>query len=504
MIDLKVLLELSEVSPVRVDGDASVFAIVSDSRRVEPGAMFVCMPGLSRDTHEFLSEARTKGAKSALVFSESGFNTAKELGMTAVQLSADVPEFYASVGLICREFYSDPTLDMRVIGVTGTNGKTTVAWLLQQALGPDAAYMGTLGLKIGGKLTDIGNTTPFPTDLWEALNEARSKGVTHFVMEVSSHSLDQKRIEGVRFDLGLFTNLSQDHLDYHGSMEAYKAAKLRLFEEVAEASEQPFVAVINADDPVGQEWIARWEKVKLGEFAPLVLSYGFQAGTVRGTLKSLAFDSLELGVKIPEGEFEAKIGVGGKFNAENCLAVFAAMAAIGRSPSELAKALSAAKPVPGRFESITNTKGIGVIVDYAHTDDALEKLLESGRDLNPGKMICVFGCGGDRDRTKRPKMAGVSTRLADHTVFTSDNPRTEDPAQIMADLLSGAREGSSFEVITDRQAAIQSAIEMAERGDLVVIAGKGHEDYQIIGREKLPFDDRIEALRALSSAVGKA
>jgi len=504
MIDLKVLLELSGVSPIRMEGDSSVCAIVSDSRKIEPAALFVCMPGLSRDTHEFLSEARAKGAKSALVYTDSGFETAVGLGMAAVQLSPVVPEFYAAVGLLCREFYSDPTLDMRVIGVTGTNGKTTVAWLLQQALGPDAAYLGTLGLKIAGKLTEIGNTTPFPTELWEALNEARSNGVTHFVMEVSSHSLDQRRIEGVRFDLGLFTNLSQDHLDYHGTMENYKAAKLRLFEEVAEKSEQPFVAVINADDPVGQEWIARWDKVKLGEYAPLVLSYGFNAGTVRGKINSLSFDSLELSVSIPEGPFEAKIGMGGKFNSENCLAVFAAMAAIGRPPVELAEALSGAKPVPGRFESISNSKGIGVIVDYAHTDDALEKLLESGRDLNPGKMICVFGCGGDRDRTKRPKMAGVSTRLADHTVFTSDNPRTEDPAQIMADLLSGAKEGSSFEVIEDRQQAIQSAIEMAERGDLVIIAGKGHEDYQIIGREKKPFDDRIEALKALSGPVGTA
>lgn len=503
MIKLSELLRMSDVQPVLVAGDAAFRRIVSDSRQVMPGDLFVCMPSASVDTHQYLDEAVRRGAVAAWTHSREGVERAVELGIAAAQWPTDLIEFNAAIGPLCREFYSDPTLDLRVIGVTGTNGKTTVAWLLRQmlrALGRDAAYFGTLGYQHDGDLVAGENTTPFPIELWKTLAEARDAGVTDFVMEVSSHSLHQQRVAGVRFDLGVFTNLTQDHLDYHGTMDAYADAKRLLFTAYADVSEKPFVAVINADDETGSAWIDAWNASRIQndpQYVPMTLSYGLERGTVRAEVTEVDVDHLTLQVTAGDGttgQIDAPLG--GRFNIENVLCVTSVLLALGYQLSEITDAWLVVEPVPGRFEAIPNERGVGVLVDYAHTEDALRKLLHSAKELQPKRLICVFGCGGDRDRTKRPKMAAASAELADLTIFTSDNPRTESPAQIFADLLSGVA-GAKYEVIEDRREAIRAAIQQAQPGDLVVIAGKGHETYQILGKEKVAFDDRAIAREAL-------
>lgn len=512
MIRLSDLLKMSRVSPVRTAGDAEFSRIVSDSRSEVGDSLFVCMPSDNTDTHRLMNEVAGRGARAAVVHSDEGYVLAAEAGLPCWQLSSDPIAFNQDLGLICREFYSDPTLDLRVIGVTGTNGKTTVAWMLRQALralGRDAAYIGTLGYQAGGDLEPLGNTTLFPVDLWAKLHEARQQGVTDVVMEVSSHALHQERVSGVQFDLGVFTHLSQDHLDYHGTMDAYADAKKLLFTELPSRGEKPFVAVVNADDPTGASWLAEWDvahaellrpdQIRSTGFVPFTLSFGMEAGTVRGTVKSVGFDHIELDVSAVAGSAELRMNVGGAFNAWNALTAFAVLQAVGVSPAEAAEALSEVTAVPGRFESISTGRGFGVIVDYAHTADALEKLLATARSLGQGRVICVFGCGGDRDRTKRPKMAEVSTRLADITYLTSDNPRTESLDQIFEDMRGGARAGAVVHEVRDRAEAILQAISDARSGDLVVIAGKGHETYQIIGRDRLPFDDRKVAREALKA-----
>ncbi|MBL8059379.1 MAG: UDP-N-acetylmuramoyl-L-alanyl-D-glutamate--2,6-diaminopimelate ligase [Chthonomonas sp.] len=482
---------MSEVSPVRVAGDAAFLEIVSDSRGDVRGKCFVCMPEASVDTHKFLSEVALKGAVAAIVYNDEGFDKAVDLGMTAVQFDPDLISFNHSLGLVCRELYSDPSLDMRIIGITGTNGKTTCAWMLRQALrglGREAAYLGTLGYQGAGELEELPNTTPFPADLWALIHRARLEGISDLVMEVSSHALHQNRVAGVRFNIGVFTNLSQDHLDYHKTIEEYAEAKKLLF---TAAYDDPFVAVINADDLVGSYWLSEWEQSSI---APGYVSYGFERGTLRGEVLAVEFDQLAIKVN----EQEVLVGVGGSFNASNALTVFATLHSIGVEPKDAAEAMRSVTAVPGRFEAVASDSGVGVIVDYAHTPDALDKLLSSAKELDHKKLICVFGCGGDRDATKRPQMAEIATRLADRTVLTSDNPRTEDPAKILQDIERGVTAGSDFVVVPDRREAIAQAIAEAESGDLVVIAGKGHETYQIIGRTKTDFDDRQVAREALA------
>lgn len=503
MIGLLDLLKLSEVSPVRVSGDASFSGIVADSRKDVRGKLFVCMPSEATDTHGFIVDVALRGASAVIVHGNEGFEIAVRNGLSCLQLESDLTQFNRDLGILCREFYSDPTLDVRVFGITGTNGKTTCAWMLRQALralGREAGYLGTLGYMGAGELEELPNTTPFPVELWELLNRARSEGITDLIMEVSSHSLHQNRVSGVRFDVGVFTNLSQDHLDYHHTMEEYADAKKLLFTKFAEATDDPFVAVVNSDDPVGAEWLAEWDsqwKAGAEMFVPPFLSYGLHSGSVRGEVKEVSFDHLILDITALAGTSQVTVAMGGDFNVQNALTVFAVLQAVGVAPADATEAMKSITAVPGRFEAVANNRGIGIIVDYAHTDDAMEKLLSSAKALPHQRIICVFGCGGDRDRTKRPKMAAVSSRLADLTILTSDNPRTEDPGSILKDVEAGIVQGANYIVVPDRREAIETAIDQAEPGDLVVIAGKGHETYQIIGREKTPFDDREVARQSL-------
>jgi len=430
-----------------------------------------------------------------MVYDDAGFAAALNVGLAAMIVEGDFSE---AVAYLCNEFYRHPTREMGVLGVTGTNGKTTTAWLVRDmllALGKPAAYLGTLGFELPGEHRDIPNTTPFAADLYEFLGEARDRGVDALAMEVSSHALAQSRLEGVEFDAAVFTNLTQDHLDFHGSMEEYAAAKFRLFEDFPEATDKPFCAAINRDDPYGEALAQQLEYPVIG--------YGIECRyELWPTSLQVSVDRIEMDLNFQplDGDLEAfhvSAPLGGHYNVENLLSATAGMWALGFEPAEIAGVVGSVRPVPGRFEPVANDQGIGILVDYAHTPDALEKLLDAVRPLCSGRILTVFGCGGDRDRTKRPKMAAASSERSDITIVTSDNPRTEDPQAIIDEVLTGLRPGAAYETIIDRREAIRRAVTMAEPSDVVVIAGKGHEDYQIIGREKFPMDDREEARAAL-------
>jgi len=478
-------------SEVAVGSDPVVLGVSADSRSVSAGDLFVCMPSASRDTHSYLIDVVKQGAVAAVVHSSSALRYALGLGLAAVWVEPRGSRFNFAVGRICREVLGDPTSKMRVIGVTGTNGKTTTAWILRQALvrlGRNAAYLGTLGYLDADGLRSGENTTPFPVELWSLLSEAAEKGVTDFVLEASSHALQERRLAGVNFDTGVFLNLTQDHLDFHGSMDHYAAAKKLLFTEWASASSKSFVGILNQEDCVGSEW--------LRELPCRSLSFGGIDADLLVAAQSVGVDRLSIEFRLGDEGRLAEIPLGGAFNVENSGACVATLLGLEYSLEEACWAMQEIKPSPGRFEPVLGGKGVSVLVDYAHTPDALEQLLETVRELCEGRLICVFGCGGDRDRSKRPKMGAAASKLADVVFVTSDNPRTEDAQGIVNDILVGM--SGDYMVELDRKTAIFAAIGSAEVGDVVVIAGKGHEDYQIIGRKKEWFDDRVVASEALA------
>ncbi len=490
------LSELVESAGARVSADYAsdplVLSLADDSRQVEFGTLFVCMPPQrpgGADTHAFLAEAREKGAVAAVVYSAEGAAAARALGIGVVGLAHEGQSFMFGLGRLCSAAYGDPSADMRVVGVTGTNGKTTTAWMVRRALeglGIASAYLGTLGFHLGDEEEALANTTPFPVALWRLLDRAREAGAEAFVMEASSHALYQRRLAAVSFDVGTFTNLTQDHLDFHGTMEAYAEAKKLLFSEYAAASTKDFAAALNLGDEAARRW--------LGDLPCPVFSFGAPGSMVQGAGEDLAVDGLTLRVN---GDASARLRFGGRYNVENATAALTTMLALGVPLAEGLGALAEVPPVPGRFEAVPNEKGIGVLVDYAHTPDALRSLLESVRELGPARVVTVFGCGGDRDQAKRPKMAAAVSALSDVTIVTSDNPRTEDPEAIIDQIVPGIEPGKRYERIVDRREAIAHAVRFAERGDVVVIAGKGHEDYQLIGGESFPMSDREIAADAL-------
>jgi UDP-N-acetylmuramoyl-L-alanyl-D-glutamate--2,6-diaminopimelate ligase len=497
----------AQVLPGRIEGDAEVSTMTMDSRRAKPGAMFVCMPSNNTDSNAYIPAAAAAGASSVLTFSTEGFESARSLGLSAALLTAD--KYQDSLWKLCKVAFGNPSASMKVIGVTGTNGKTTTAWLIRdmlKALGMKAAYLGTLGFQLPGEERELQNTTPFAIELNELLAEARDKGVEAIAMEVSSHALAEKRVDGIEFDAAVFTNLTQDHLDFHGTMEEYEAAKLRLFTELPNQSAKKFVGAVNACDPTGAKWLTAFP----GRF----LSYGVvQFTSLPNGFRSRSPEAIQLQAEPTEvhvheltlivddlsDRIQVTVPLGGSYNVENLLSAAAGVRMLPFNLVQMKPALSAVRPVPGRFEAVQNDAGIGVLVDYAHTPDALEKLLDAVRPLTKGRVITVFGCGGDRDRTKRPKMAKAASERSDITVVTSDNPRTEDPQSILDEVLTGIVPGRDSIAIIDRREAIAHAVKIAKPGDVVVIAGKGHENYQIIGRTKYPMDDREMAREALKA-----
>lgn len=490
---LKSLIEKAGLTPTTIDGDAEISSVVMDSRKVSLGSLFVCMPGSNSDSHSYIASAAERGAVAAVVFSEDGQRRAREADIASVRFEQHDFAYIEAIWRLCREFFDNPTRKMRVIGVTGTNGKTTTAWLLRDmmvALDVRAGYLGTLGIQLPGEERELSNTTPFAVDLYNLLDEARTRGTEALAIEVSSHALQERRSDGIEFDAAVFTNLTQDHLDFHETMAAYAEAKHRLFKDLPSQTNKRFVGAFNLDDPVGERWAIEHN----GPSVTYSLKHG---ADLVGTPLDVQVDRIRLRLEC-RGEIEVDIALGGSFNVSNCLSASAGMLALGYDLDAVGQALPHVRPVPGRFEAVRNDQGIGILVDYAHTADALEKLLDSVRELNPRRIISVFGCGGDRDVTKRPKMARSASERSDLTVVTSDNPRTEDPATILDQVKVGIVNGKEAVAIIDRREAIAYAVKAAQPGDVVVIAGKGHENYQIIGRTKFPMDDRDLVREALA------
>ncbi|MBS1718414.1 MAG: UDP-N-acetylmuramoyl-L-alanyl-D-glutamate--2,6-diaminopimelate ligase [Armatimonadetes bacterium] len=473
----------SGVDPDACEGDPNITALSADSRAAKPGSMHVCMPSGRTDTHHYAESAAKAGAIAVLSYSREGYESLRGRFPGTALIEAD--RYPDALWRIARAFHQQPGMAMKMVGITGTNGKTTTAWLLYQALmklsGP-SVYLGTIGFHLPGAVREAANTTPFPVELFQMLADARDSGAESLVMEVSSHALAERRADGCDFDIGIFTNLTQDHLDFHGTMEAYEQAKWRLFSDLPDESCKPFTAVLNTDDPVGANWASA--------FQGSLLTYGFESGDVRGRRLQTRLSSLEMAIHYGKDEAVVHAGLGGSFNAWNILSSVAGLVALGYPLANAAEALASAKAAPGRFESVKNHAGIEILVDYAHTPDALEKLLLAAKELTTGRLIAVFGCGGDRDPDKRPKMAAAVSKIADLTIITSDNPRTEDPEKILNQVEKGIAPGAEYKRISDRAEAVAAAIAASQAGDTVVVAGKGHENYQIIGTTKTHMDDR--------------
>lgn len=470
---------------VHGQADPEVLLLTEDSRRVRPGALFAALPGTRQDGHDFVPQALAAGAVAVL-----GGRSDFVPGGGIPYLRVSQPR--RAAGIIAHVLAGEPGQGMRVVGITGTNGKTSTACLtrtLLESAGHPTAQFGTLGYFVGGETLDAPHTTPFAEDLAALFARARAAGMTHVVMEASSHAIEQDRIAGIPFAVAAFTNLTQDHLDYHGSMEQYLASKCKLFSELDPVSGH---GVINADDPYASAFLAACR-------AP-VTTYG-DGGMVRAVAPAVDGEWTRFTLATPWGTGPARTRLLGRHNLYNALCAAAIGGVLGLEFEKICGGLEAIARVPGRFERVDAGQPFLVVVDYAHTDDGLRNVLEAARLLEPRRLITVFGCGGDRDRGKRPKMGAVAARLSDFCIVTSDNPRTEEPARILADIipglvLEGKIEGEDYEVIENREAAIRRALAMAAPGDLVLIAGKGHEDYQIIGNSRIHFDDR-EVARAV-------
>lgn len=474
---------LASLPHARVEGnlDVPVSGVTYRSSDAGPGSLFFAVKGEHRDGHDFAAEAVANGA--AVVVVE------RPLGTGAVEVI--VPSVRESMGTVSGSFYRHPSDAMLVIGVTGTNGKTTTTYLLERvvrAAGMVPGMIGTTGVRIDGQVVDYGRTTPEAPDLHRMLAEMRDAGVGAVAMEVSSHGLHQHRVGGIRFSCAVFTNLSQDHLDYHGTIDEYFRAKSLLFR--SEAAER---AAINHDSPEGRSLVGR---------VP-TLTFGLEEGAdVRAENVTVGAGGLAFRV----GATSVRSPLRGAFNVSNCLAALASARQVGIPDDRTVEGIAQLSGVPGRMEPVEAGQSFEVLVDYAHTPDSLENVLRAARPLAAGHaVIAVIGCGGDRDRGKRPLMGAAATELADLTVLTSDNPRSEAPAAIIREIEPGARDGGGRYVVEeDRRAAIRLALGEAEAGDVVVIAGKGHETGQEFADRTIPFDDRIVAREEIESLLGAA
>jgi len=469
------LLESSGLEVATLRGEAEVDAVADDSRRCGPGCCFVAIRGTSLDGHTFIPAAVEAGC-SAVVCEDPA-------GVPADLPLAVVPDCRDAVGRLAQAARGWPVRKMVNIGITGTNGKSTVACLVREVLiaaGHRPGLLGTISYEMGDRSVPAGTTTPDPVALAEMTAEMVDAGLTHLVMEVSSHALDQRRAAGVDFRVGIFTNLSGDHLDYHETMDNYLAAKRRLFESLPAGS----VAVLNRDDPTADE-MARATQAD-------VLWYGLSpAADLYARIEQIDASGTRFTLIRGDSETSVTTPLIGRHNVYNCLAAVAACDSLGIDHATAAAALSEVRRIAGRLERVHVEAPYTVFVDYAHTDDALSNVLGSLRPVTRGQLIVVFGCGGDRDRSKRPRMARVAERQADRVIVTSDNPRTEDPGEIIEEIVAGLSEQgrSAATIEPDRAAAIEAAIGMAGEGDVVLIAGKGHETYQVIGTERIHFDD---------------
>ncbi len=483
--------------------ETPVTAVAYDSRQVQPGGLFVAVRGLQTDGHRFIDQAVGRGARS--IVCEEAPKLAADVTLVKVGDSRE------ALARLAAAFHRHPTRELDLIGITGTNGKTTTSYVLEEILGAAGwrpGVVGTVNARFGGQVRPAVMTTPESLDLQGLLREMREHEVSHVVLEVSSHALDLRRADGCRFAAGVFTNLSQDHLDYHGDLETYFRAKKRLFTELLRnGGPAATLAVINADDPYGRRLLA---KVKVPR-----LAYGLHTGSeVRPEEFRLSQEGLTARLATPWGPVEVRSALVGRHNLYNILAASAAALGLGASPEAVARGLGSIRGVAGRLERVAVPGRPVVFVDYAHTPDALEQALATLGSLNFRRIITVCGCGGDRDRSKRPLMGAAAARGSDLTIVTSDNPRTEDPLAIIGQIVPGVREAGmvavepeearqgarGYLVEPDRRAAIRLAVAVGEAGDAILLAGKGHENYQILGTTKIHFDDREEARAALAGA----
>lgn len=469
--------------------DIDITNIEIDSRKVRQGDLFICITGFTVDGHDFVNQAIENGAVAILAEREIE---------TSVPVIV-VNDTTRALSMLSVHFYGDPTSSLSLIGVTGTNGKTTVTYLLEKIFNEQkikTGLIGTIQMKIGEETFHTENTTPNALELQRFFKKMNDEGVGQAIMEVSSHALDLGRVYGCDYDVAVFTNLSQDHLDYHKDMDDYLRAKSLLFSQLGNSYQQKKqkFAIINADDPSCE---------LLRQSTPQhVLTYGCEnkADIEAKDIKINAFGTSFL-MKTPLGDVQIKSKLIGKFNVYNMLAAAGTAIAKGVSLEVIQSALESIDGVNGRFEVVDEGQDYTIIVDYAHTPDSLENVLQTIKEFAEKKVFVVVGCGGDRDRTKRPLMANVAVKYADHALFTSDNPRTEDPKAILADMTNNLDDSIGFEVIVDRKEAIKKAISYAEKDDIILIAGKGHETYQQIGRTKYDFDDREVARDAIKSII---
>ena len=466
--------------------DVEITALAYDNRQVTPGTLFFCVPGFTRDGHDFAPDAVARGAAALVV--------ARPLGLGVPEALVD--DVRSAMARAAARFAGDPTARLPVVGITGTNGKTTTAFLVRsllEAAGRRCGLLGTVTSVVAGEERPVERTTPEAIDLQRTFAEMLAGGDEACAIEVSSHALELRRAEGIHFAAAVFTNLTQDHLDFHPSMEDYFQAKRRLFGgDVA-------TRIVNLDDPYGR---------RLVEEFPDAITFAIDTeAEYRATDLRTGFEGSEFTLQSPQGEHAVSLCLPGRFNVANALAAWAAARALGVEPERLATALPEAGRVPGRFEPVLEGQPFAVLVDYAHTPDSLENVLNAARELAGGeaggerseanRVLVVFGAGGDRDRGKRPLMGEIGARLADVAIVTSDNPRSEDPDAIVDEVLAGAR-GAGVEREVDRHAAIARAVALAGPGDVVVIAGKGHEQGQeFAGGRKEPFDDVAVAREAL-------
>jgi UDP-N-acetylmuramoyl-L-alanyl-D-glutamate--2,6-diaminopimelate ligase len=465
----------------------SVSSLCYDSRRATAGSLFFALPGEHTNGTEFAADAIARGA-SAIV-------SAAQIRDCSVPVAL-VSDARVAMAEIARTFYNDPASTLRCVGVSGTNGKTTTAFLVKHLL--DSARMrcgllGTIRYVVGNEAFPAARTTPESADVQELLSRMLAAGDRAVAMEVSSHALVQNRVSGIEWDAAIFTNLTQDHLDYHKTMEAYFAAKASLFQSMFAQKGKRGKSIVNLDDRYG----ARLIEMLPRQAKPITYGLGVGAdfravdprSDVHGTQYKLEAKGRQYLVRLP---------LIGRFNVYNSLAALAAASALGLELRAAVQALANAPQVPGRLERVPARRNFGVYVDYAHTDDALTNVLGTLRELGPRRLIVVFGCGGDRDRAKRPLMARAAEQLADYAILTSDNPRSEAPERILTDMTAGLR-GSAHEIIVDRREAIYRAIALAEANDIVLIAGKGHENYQEVNGTRTPFDDVSVARNAIDA-----
>ncbi len=479
-MNLEALFEgIPTLEKIHWDPSRTFKKITSDSRLVEPGDVFVACAGARMDGHDFLGQAIV--AKAAVIV----FDKNPEIPVPNRVVAIRVPQSQATFAELLKRFYQNPTKGMRLIGITGTNGKTTTAYTLYRLLKlkAPAAYIGTIGYELPSQEMTALNTTPGPEILFPLFQTMQENQVRFCVMEVSSHALDQRRVHGLEFDLGIFTQLTQDHLDYHITMERYFQAKRRFFSE----EPAPRHMLINRDCAYGARLL---EEFMLAKSYSLNGAADFQAQNIRCSLEGSDF--IFKGINRTR---DAHIPFLMRHNVSNLLAVMGALEILGFAPEDFLDAIRTLPGVPGRLERVREGQDFEVLVDYAHTPDAFENVLGRARELNPKRVLTLFGCGGDRDREKRPLMAQIACHYSDFVILTSDNPRSEDPEAIIKDMERGIHADDRSRIHIgkeiDRRRAIERVLDLAQPGDIVFILGKGHEDYQILGDKKNPFDDRL-------------